>query len=76
MSVESNLDLKEHLINKIPCIILHKGKVMDNLLHNDILIARNYIRFKYYNRKFNEPERNKFVCSKYGTTFTIVELKY
>jgi len=65
---------KETLENE-KCIILHQGKVLNNLLFNSIKEARNWIKMTFSKRRFKEPKENVFVDSRYGTTFKIIILK-
>lgn len=55
-------------------IIMHKNKVLGELYFTSLEKARNYIKFLFRYKTFNEPEENKFVCRQYGTTFKIIEL--
>lgn len=56
-------------------VILHQGKILKNLYFESLQVARNYLKMNYYNRKFKEPEENVFVCTRFGSTFKIIELQ-
>ena len=56
-------------------VIMHKGSVNKNVFFSSVEQARNWIGFNYPKRRFKEPEENVFVCSNYGTTFKIVEIR-
>jgi len=57
-----------------PCIIIHKGKVVNQMLFQSISEARNVFKFLFPNKKFKETEKNTFVCARYGTRYEIVLL--
>ena len=57
-------------------VIMHKGAVNKNIFFSSIEQARNWIKFNYPKRRFKEPRENVFVCSNYGTTFKIVEIRH
>jgi hypothetical protein len=57
-------------------VIMHKGAVNKNIFFSNVEQARNWIKFNYPKRRFKEPEENVFVCSNYGTTFKIVEIRH
>ena len=56
--------------------IMFQKKPLKNILFQNIEEARNYIKMQNPKRKFKEPKENVFVCSRYGTTFEIIELHY
>jgi len=57
-------------------VIMFQKKPLKNILFQSDKEARNYIKMQNPKRKFKEPKENVFVCSRYGTTFEIVELHY
>ena len=57
-------------------VIMHKGAVNKNIFFSNVEQARNWIKFNYPKRRFKEPQENVFVCSNYGTTFKIVEIRH
>ena len=56
--------------------IMHKQKPLKNILFKTPEEARNYVKMNNPKRKFLEPFKNVFVCSRYGTRFEIIELNY
>lgn len=57
-------------------VIMFQKKPLKNILFQSDKEARNYIKMQNPKRKFKEPKENVFVCSRYGTTFEIIELHY
>ena len=57
-------------------VIMFQKKPLKNILFQSDKEARNYIKMQNPKRTFKEPKKNVFVCSRYGTTFEIVELHY
>lgn len=57
-------------------VIMHKGVVNKNIFFSNAEQARNWIKFNYPKRRFKEPQENVFVCSNYGTTLKIVEIRH
>ena len=57
-------------------VIMFQKKPLKNILFQSDKEARNYIKMQNPKRTFKEPKENVFVCSRYGTTFEIVELHY
>lgn len=64
------------LVSGSAFVIMYQKKPLKNILFQNCDLARNYIKMQNPTRTFNEPEENVFVCSRYGTTFQIVELHY
>ena len=62
--------------NSTAFVIMFQRGILDNVLFRSDKEARNYIKMRYSNRSFKEPKENVFICKRYGTTFTIVELKF
>jgi hypothetical protein len=62
-------------IDKEPCIILHGGQPLNDLIFNSDKEARNYIKMQYPKRKFIEPQENVFIDKFYGAKFKIIILK-
>lgn len=66
----------------LPCVsgsafvIMFQKKPLKNILFKSDKEARNYIKMENPKRTFREIKENVFVCSRYGTTFEIVELHY
>ena len=56
-------------------IIMHQGKPWRNLLFTDVNQARNYIVMQMSKRKFKEIRPNVLSCTRYGSTFEIIELQ-
>ena len=54
---------------------MHQKNILEYLVFDSVEIARNYLVMKYAKRKLVEPEENKFICKRFGTTFRIIELK-
>jgi hypothetical protein len=69
---------KLHLqnVNGSAFVIMYQKKPLKNILFPSCDEARNYIKMQHPKRTFKEPKENVFVCSRYGTTFEIVELHY
>lgn len=57
-------------------VIIFQKKPLKNILFQSDKEARNYIKMHNPKRTFKEPKENVFVCSRYGTTFEIIELHY
>jgi len=57
-------------------VIMFQKKPLKNLVFQKEEEARNYIKMQNPKRNFKEPKENVFVCSRYGSTFEIVELQY
>ena len=55
-----------------PLYIIMKGKkVYESKYFPNVEKARNFIKMRNPSRRFKEPEENKFVCTRFGTTFEI-----
>jgi len=71
---ESTCNLQN--VNGSAFVIMFQKKPLKNILFQSDKEARNYIKMQNPKRTFKEPKENVFVCSRYGTTFEIVELHY